>query len=174
MRRNFVKQLTRRLRGHWRRTALGQHGLAIVADTKNGLLAVQAGDFNVSRSLLLQGEYDWPQINWLIPLLNASRKSQPALGLMEHAEYQSSEIILSPNDLILLFTDGLIEVQNPKNELYTQQLLLAAVQRRLQLRSPQIFDEMLAEVREFSGDAEFTDDVCLVGMDLTVTASITA
>jgi sigma-B regulation protein RsbU (phosphoserine phosphatase) len=110
----------------------------------------------------------------VIPLLNASRKSQPALGLMEHAEYQSSEIILSPNDLILLFTDGLIEVQNPKNELYTQQLLLAAVQRRLQLRSPQIFDEMLAEVREFSGATEFTDDVCLVGMDLTVTASITA
>jgi FkbM family methyltransferase len=53
---------------------LGQHGVAIVAETKNGLLAVQAGDFNVSRSLLLQGEYDWPQVNWLIPLLNDSSR----------------------------------------------------------------------------------------------------
>jgi FkbM family methyltransferase len=48
--------------------------VAIVAETKNGLLAVQAGDFNVSRSLLLQGEYDWPQINWLIGLLNGSSR----------------------------------------------------------------------------------------------------
>jgi FkbM family methyltransferase len=70
VRNNFVKLLTRRLRGHWRRKSLGEHGLAIVAETKNGLLAVQAGDFNVSRSLLLNGEYDWPQINWLINLLN--------------------------------------------------------------------------------------------------------
>jgi FkbM family methyltransferase len=74
VRKNFVKQLTRRLRGHWRRKSLGQHAVAIVAETKNGLLAVQAGDFNVSRSLLLQGEYDWPQINWLIGLLNGSSR----------------------------------------------------------------------------------------------------
>jgi len=45
-----------------------------VAETKNGLLAVPAGDFNVSRSLLMSGEYDWPQITWLNALLgNASR-----------------------------------------------------------------------------------------------------
>jgi FkbM family methyltransferase len=30
---------------------------------------VQAGDFNVSRSLLSDGEYDWPQITWLKALL---------------------------------------------------------------------------------------------------------
>jgi FkbM family methyltransferase len=62
------------LRGHWRRKALGQHGVAIVAETTNGLFAVPAGDFNVSRSLLMRGEYDWPQINWLIPLLNRSSR----------------------------------------------------------------------------------------------------
>jgi len=106
----------------------------------------------------------------VVPLLNASGKSQPALGLMEHAEYHSSEVILSPGDLVLLFTDGLIEVQNQKSELYTQQLLLDAVQRRLQLPSPQLFDEMLGAVREFSADAEFTDDVCVVGIDLMAPA----
>jgi len=102
----------------------------------------------------------------VIPLLNASGKGQPALGLLENAQYQSSEVILSRGDLVLLFTDGLIEVQNQKSELYTQQLLLAAVQRRLQLPSPQLFDEMLEEIRQFSGGTDFTDDVCLVGMDL--------
>jgi FkbM family methyltransferase len=74
VKRNFVKHLTRRLRGQWRKRALGQHGVAIVAETKNGLLAVPAGDFNVSRSLLQKGEYDWLQVNWLIPLLNDSSR----------------------------------------------------------------------------------------------------
>jgi FkbM family methyltransferase len=45
------------------------HGIAILTETKNGLLAVPAGDFNVSRYLLSDGEYDWPQITWLKTLL---------------------------------------------------------------------------------------------------------
>jgi FkbM family methyltransferase len=53
---------------------LGRHGVAIVAETKNGLLAVPAGDFNISRSLLVNGEYDWPQITWLNGLLDATSR----------------------------------------------------------------------------------------------------
>jgi FkbM family methyltransferase len=45
-----------------------------VAETRNGLLAVPAGDFNVSRSLLMNGEYDWPQITWLNALLGAASR----------------------------------------------------------------------------------------------------
>jgi phosphoserine phosphatase RsbU/P len=107
------------------------------------------------------------QVGRLVPLLNASGKSQPALGLMENIIYQSSEIILSPQDLLVLYTDGLIEVQNPRSELYTQQLLLAAMQRRLQLPAAQLFDEVLAEIGTFADESGFTDDVCLVGMEFT-------
>jgi FkbM family methyltransferase len=74
VRNNFVKRFSRRLRGHWRRKSLGEHGVAIVAETKNGLLAVPVGDVNGSRSLLVNGEYDWPQIQWLAGLLDASSR----------------------------------------------------------------------------------------------------
>jgi FkbM family methyltransferase len=70
----YLKQLTRRLRSRWSARALGEHGIAILAETKNGRLAVPAGDFNVSRSLLQNGEYDWPQITWLKPLLGKSSR----------------------------------------------------------------------------------------------------
>ena len=102
----------------------------------------------------------------VVPLSNASGKSQPAMGLMEDAKYLASDILLSPQDLILLFTDGLIEVQNEKGDLYTQPMLAAAVKQRLQLPAPQLFDELLKEIRSFATDATFTDDVCLVAMDL--------
>jgi len=98
------------------------------------------------------------------PLANVSGKSQPALGLFEQNVYQSSEVKLSPQDLIMLFTDGLYEVQFPNNELYTQELLLQGVNKRAQLPAAQLFDELLAEIKAVSGEG-FSDDVCLVGME---------
>ena len=65
----------------------------------------------------------------------------------------------------MLFTDGLYEVEGDNQELYSQELLVAGVQQRAQLPAPQLFDELLTEVRRFSTDKKFADDVCLVGME---------
>jgi len=73
---------------------------------------------------------------------------------------------LAPSDLIILFTDGLYEVHNPANELYTPSLLLEGVQKRAQLGAGKLFDELLEEIRAFSGETGFSDDVCLVGVEL--------
>jgi FkbM family methyltransferase len=62
------------MRGLWRTKILADHGVAVVADTKNGLLAVQPGDFNVSRQLLHRGEYDWGQIELLAALVGESSR----------------------------------------------------------------------------------------------------
>ena len=99
------------------------------------------------------------------PLANASGKTEPLMGLFEEAAYHTSEVKLSPNDIVMLFTDGLYEVEDRNHELYSQPMLVAAVQRRAQLPAPQIFDELLAEIRRFSGDSAFADDVCLVGVE---------
>ncbi len=99
------------------------------------------------------------------PLANAAGKSQPVLGLFEDVTYQTSELTLGLKDLVMLFTDGLYEVQDRKEELYSQELLVAGVQRRAQLPAPQLFDDLLDEIRRFSADGGFADDVCLVGME---------
>jgi sigma-B regulation protein RsbU (phosphoserine phosphatase) len=107
------------------------------------------------------------QAGQVVPLANAWGKSQPAMGLFPEAAYQSSEALLAPKDLILLFTDGLIEVENSAKELYHHGLLADAVQKLSQLPASELFDELLAEIRGFSDTAAFSDDVCLVGMELT-------
>jgi sigma-B regulation protein RsbU (phosphoserine phosphatase) len=99
------------------------------------------------------------------PLANAAGKSEPVLGLFEDAAYRTSEVKLSPEDIVMLFTDGLYEVQDRNDELYSQAMLVAGVQRRAQLPASQLFDELLAEIRRFSGDSGFADDVCLVGIE---------
>jgi sigma-B regulation protein RsbU (phosphoserine phosphatase) len=103
------------------------------------------------------------QIETLKP---ATKTSQPALGLFEKAAYQTFEITLAPSDLVLLFTDGLYEVQSPAQELYTQEMLTAAANKNLSLPTAQLFDSLLQEVKGFAAGHEFTDDVCVVGVEL--------
>jgi len=101
------------------------------------------------------------------PLVNASGKSQPALGLFEDPPYQTTEVNMVPGDFAMLFTDGLYEVQGPNEELYSQERLIMDVKDRLQKPAAQLFDELLAAIGQFSVDHEFADDVCLVGMEFT-------
>jgi len=98
-------------------------------------------------------------------LANASGKPQPALGLFEDGTYETTTTALQERDAVMLFTDGLYEVQNRDDALYTQELLIEGVQRRIQLQVGPLFDEILDEVRKFSAGVGFTDDVCLVGME---------
>jgi phosphoserine phosphatase RsbU/P len=102
----------------------------------------------------------------VVRLANASGKGQPALGLIENTAYQTSELILSPGDLVFLYTDGLIEVTDRNNELYDQDLLLGFLKQRLRLGTSALFDDVLEEIQRFSGDTAFPDDVCVVGIDL--------
>lgn len=99
------------------------------------------------------------------PLTNASGKSQPALGLFEDPPYQTSETVLASGDFVMLFTDGLYEVQGQNEELYSQERLIMDVKDRLQTPTAQLFDDLLDAITRFSVDREFADDVCMVGME---------
>jgi len=100
------------------------------------------------------------------PLAHAGR-SEPALGLFDNPPYQTSEVTIAPGDFVMLFTDGLYEVQGRNEELYSQERLMLDVKNLLQKPAAQMFDELLAAIRAFSVDHEFEDDVCLVGMECT-------
>ena len=99
-------------------------------------------------------------------LFNSSGKSQAALGLVDDTMYEGTDVQLAARDLIMLFTDGLYEVQGGNNQFYSQELVLDSVQRRLQQPAASLFDEVLQEIRRFSTEGGFTDDVCLVGVEL--------
>jgi serine phosphatase RsbU (regulator of sigma subunit) len=100
------------------------------------------------------------------------KRHGPALGLFAESQYPTGRIAISPQDVILLFTDGLYEVIGCEHEEYGQERLLQGVRRRLDLRPPQLFDELLEEVKDFSASNEFDDDVCLLAMEVGRTGNI--
>lgn len=91
----------------------------------------------------------------------------PALGLMETSLYQSACVPIAPRDLIMLYTDGLYEIEGADGTFFDQEGLLDAIAPRMSLPAPQLFDELLAEVKRFSAAAQFEDDVCIVGINVT-------
>jgi sigma-B regulation protein RsbU (phosphoserine phosphatase) len=99
------------------------------------------------------------------PLANTAGRGQPALGLFEDPPYTTSETTLNPGDFLMLFTDGLFEVQGQNEELYSQQRLLLDVQNLVKHPPGILFDELISAIRTFAVNGEFDDDVCLVGMD---------
>ncbi len=89
----------------------------------------------------------------------------PALGVIDEFVYGTCRCALSSGDLVLLFTDGLFEVAGADAD-YDEERLMSAVRARLDLSPERLFDEMLAEIQQFSDSGEFEDDVCLVGMEV--------
>jgi FkbM family methyltransferase len=74
------QKLGRLFRRRFREAILSRFGEGILANTKNGLLVVEAGDYSVGRRLLRKGEYDWPQIQWLIKNLKSESSNVVVAG----------------------------------------------------------------------------------------------
>lgn len=101
------------------------------------------------------------------PLKSVDPRHGPALGLFAESVYPTCRCPLDAGDAVLLFTDGLYEASTPAGEEYGLERLLTAVRQRALLPMPRLFDEILKDVQAFSGTAELTDDVCLLGVELT-------
>ena len=90
----------------------------------------------------------------------------PPLGVRADAHYAVAHSSLIPGDLLLLFTDGLFEPVDAQGEAYGEDRLLEAVRRNLERPVDQLFDDIHLDVATFSAGNGFTDDVCLLGMEV--------
>lgn len=93
-------------------------------------------------------------------------KPGPALGLFSTATFGTGSMRLAEHDLLMLFTDGLFEVENTAGQHFDQALLRRAVEGRTALSPEMLCREVAQEVKQFSASNDFTDDMCLVAMEV--------
>jgi phosphoserine phosphatase RsbU/P len=87
--------------------------------------------------------------------------SAPPVGLFAETVYQAQAVQLYPGDLIVAYTDGIVEATNTASEEWRVKGLLAAV-RGCRTRQPEsIVQAAFAALDEFSGDSQ-TDDATLL------------
>jgi sigma-B regulation protein RsbU (phosphoserine phosphatase) len=86
----------------------------------------------------------------------------PPVGLFRPAQYEQAEVQLHPGDLLLLFTDGISEAENPAHDEWSEEAL-EALARGCDGASPsEAIDRIMRHADEFAAGAPQHDDMTLV------------
>lgn len=119
------------------------------------------------------GRFRYVNAGHMPPLLLSAQKGKSvdhlgrtgmALGVMKEATWQQKMVKFIPGDFMLLYTDGILDAQNPGGEFYGEPRLLQSARTMAGASARQIVEAVLADVARFTGDAPFSDDVVLMAL----------
>ncbi|MEO8439187.1 MAG: SpoIIE family protein phosphatase [Spartobacteria bacterium] len=96
----------------------------------------------------------------------------PAMGIFASATYNTAVRPMSKGDLVMLFTDGLFEVEDATGEFFNEEKLRDTVRRHAALAPEEFFHRVLEDIRKYSQAETFADDVCVVGIQIRQTDPI--
>jgi phosphoserine phosphatase RsbU/P len=80
-------------------------------------------------------------------------------GIQPEASYQSATIALAPGDWLVIFTDGLVEAVNARDEEYGETRVLVELESARSLTPPEFLKHLMASLDLFVGNTPQHDDV---------------
>ena len=98
--------------------------------------------------------------------LDDERSRGPVMGIFPSATYVTAARSMVRGDRVMLFTDGLYEVEDATGALFNEEQLRATASRHAALEPEEFFDRVLGDIRKYSQSETFADDVCIVGMQI--------
>jgi len=84
------------------------------------------------------------------------------LGSVKEGKFESNAQAFEPGDLLILYTDGLIEAANPNGDQFGDKRVRQTVQKNFGRNVEEICEAILGEVSRFVGNSELEDDQTLV------------
>ena len=89
------------------------------------------------------------------------------IGLWPGLVYKGEKIDTIKNRPLFIYTDGLNEAENPQQEQFDDERLLAALQRTTFENARQTINSLKQEVEAFRGDAEPNDDLTMMCINVS-------
>lgn len=83
------------------------------------------------------------------------------LGIFEHIELEQKEIFMDPGDLIVLYTDGITEAMNEKEQLFGLERLYTLVRANYRANPQELIDAIIATIADFTGGTPQADDLTM-------------
>ncbi|HTW32874.1 MAG TPA: PP2C family protein-serine/threonine phosphatase [Candidatus Sulfotelmatobacter sp.] len=80
-------------------------------------------------------------------------------GIMPEAKYESATVSLVPGDWLIIFTDGLVEAENARQDEYGEARLLAAIEAGKSVDPAGMLKRLMAELDVFVGSTPQHDDI---------------
>lgn len=93
-------------------------------------------------------------------------ESGPALGLIEDATYPTHHGQLKPNSSLLLYTDGVTEAENSRQDLFGAERLLELGRETATLCPSRLLQEISTRLESFVGGYEQSDDLTMLAIKL--------
>ncbi len=89
------------------------------------------------------------------------------LGGMNNVNYRSHQIVLTPGDRLVLYTDGVTEAQNSAGQLWGEESLVQALQAITPENAPfsQILAGIKAAIDAFADGAQQADDITMLTLE---------
>jgi sigma-B regulation protein RsbU (phosphoserine phosphatase) len=87
---------------------------------------------------------------------------EPVAGAMPGVAYTTSAITLDPGDMLFLYTDGVSEAMNARNDIYSDERLIAELAADGQGSAADLVHRVKARVAAFTGGAEQSDDITML------------
>jgi len=87
-----------------------------------------------------------------------------ALGVFDDFKFKHEVIKINPNDHILLYTDGVTEAFNNNGEVFSEEKLLSVIQENKITDSSSMVQKIQDEIKNFTIDAEQSDDITILAI----------
>jgi sigma-B regulation protein RsbU (phosphoserine phosphatase) len=84
------------------------------------------------------------------------------LGISDNSVYEEETVQLNPGDLLLLYTDGISEATNEKDEMFEEQRLLKLLKDNQKTSAQNLSEKIVDSVLSFQGTIPQADDITLV------------
>ncbi len=84
------------------------------------------------------------------------------LGLFDFASYQSSEFQLCKGDVLVVYSDGLTDAQDQREEMFGEDTLRDLIRQDAPSGSPVLVQKLLKAVEEFTQGTPQTDDITFI------------
>jgi sigma-B regulation protein RsbU (phosphoserine phosphatase) len=86
----------------------------------------------------------------------------PVLAVLPNSKYESDKIALRPGDVLVLYTDGVVEAESPTGEQYSATRLAKLVSSYLHESAAALIESIYASVTQFREETPQADDMTLV------------
>ncbi len=84
------------------------------------------------------------------------------IGVIKEFPFERDSYKLASGDVMILYTDGLIEAENAENELFGEERLIGILRENHHLQPQELINYVVDQVRCFTGHQNFTDDVSMI------------
>ena len=157
---NYQKEALNKIVEKMNNTLVVQNENAVFTTFFIGILNLETGNLEFCNAghnypYLMQGE----------DLFEVKATHGPALGVVEDIHYKSGKMKLESGNKLLLYTDGVIDAENPAKEFYGKIRLEANLTENLSKDISRISKDLIKQLKKYTGSAQQSDDITVLAIE---------